>query len=169
MTAASKGFWSDLTVTCQENLVTEEEMRRMIEDAERYRQDDLEQEKRATARNDLESFCSDTKSRIERVNHPLKEALLKMIERIIQWLENGPLASIESMDRKKRHIERLLNTILSDSQISLVEEVPVNVHAVGREIHPNNIAQGPSGMVGRNEERTSSGGGRSKHCLYNVD
>ena len=140
----------------------------MIEDAERYHQDDLEQEKRATARNGLESFCSDTKSKIERVNHPLKEALLEMIEGVIQWLENGPLASVEAMDRKKQKIERLLHTILSDPQVTLVEEGPRNV-PVGREVHPNNVAQGPSGTHGRNEERTSSGGGRSKHCLYNVD
>ena len=61
----------------------------MIADAERYHQDDLEQQKRATARNNLESYCSDTKSKIENVYHPLKEALLNMIERAIQWLENG--------------------------------------------------------------------------------
>jgi len=168
MTAVSRGFWSNLTVTCPENLITEEEMERMIADAERYRQDDLEQEKRATARNDLESFCSDAKSKIERVYHPLKEALLEMIEQTIQWLENGPLASVEVMDTQKLNIERLLDTILSDPRVSLVEAVPMNV-PIGREIHPNNVAQGPSGMVGRNEQRTSSGGGRSKYCLYTVD
>jgi len=143
-------------------------MERMIADAERYHQDDLEQQKRATARNDLESFCSDTKSKIERAHHPLKGALLEMIERVIQWLENGPLASVGAMDRKKQNIELLLHTILSDPQVSVVEEAPMNV-PVGRETRPNNVAQGPSGTHGRNEERTTSGGGRSKYFLYTVD
>ncbi len=66
------------------------------------------------------------------------------------------------MGLKKQNIERLLHTILS------VEEAPLNV-PVGREIHPNNVAQRPSGMVGRNEQRTSAGGGRSDYRLYNVD
>ncbi len=131
-------------------------MERMIADAERYHQDDLEQQKRATARNDLESFCSDTKSKIERAHHPLKGALLEMIERVIQWLENGPLASVGAMDRKKQNIERLLHTVLFDPQVSCKRSTNErSCWPWDPQIHPNNAAQGSSEMNGRDEERTT--------------
>jgi len=81
---ADAAFWSNLTVTCDENSITEEEMERMIADAERYHQDDLEQQKRAIAGNNLESYCSDTKSKIENVYHPLKRGVVDSLQRVYE-------------------------------------------------------------------------------------
>lgn len=117
----------------------------MIANAERYRLDDLEQRKRAAARNELELYCYHTKSSIERVNQSLKEALLDMIEQTIQWLENGPLASVEEMELKKKNIEHLLNSPKIPSTVyqfkdPLVEEVlPTNNTALSIVLQKNPV------------------------------
>ncbi len=140
-----------ILITNDETRLLEEEMNRIIADSERYRLDDEEQRKRAISRNDLELYCYDCKSKIERLNHcPNKETVLEMIELTILGLENGPLPTVEEMESKKKEIERLLNMNASHniSQALPVEEASITVPISGKQqqILPNG-SQGSSESV----------------------
>ena len=110
----STGSSHSITITNDENRLTKEEMERMIADAERYRLDDMEQKKRALVRCELETYCRDLKSSLDKkgMKHPMKKTLIEKCEQTIQWLENGPLATSEEMVAKKANITRLRNVIL---------------------------------------------------------
>ena len=141
-----------ILITNDETQLLEEEMNRIIADSERYRLDDEEQRKRAISRNDLELYCYDCKSKIERLNHcPNKETVLEMIEHTILGLENGPLPTVEEMESKKKDIERLLNMNASHnkSQILPVEGasiLTVPIHGKQQQVLSNGC-QGPSESV----------------------
>ena len=111
----------------------------MVADAERYRLDDLEQRKRATARNELEIYCRVvTSGLIKRgINNCNTKALLEKCEQTIQWLEKGPLASTEETFAKKEDIERLWIVILFEPSAPLLkpqEEEQIPSVANGRKI-----------------------------------
>jgi len=62
-----------ITITNDENRLPKDEIDRMIADAERYRMDDLEQKKRALVRCELETYCRDLKSSLNKkgIEHPM--------------------------------------------------------------------------------------------------
>ncbi len=135
----SMGCLRSVAVT-NDYLLTQTEKERMIVDAENYRLDDLEQRKRAASRNDLELYCYNTKSSLKGVlDQSLNGALLDMIEKTIQWVENSPLACVEDMELKRKNIEHMLNKpkIPSfDHQLEdpLVEKVLATDNTVPRKI-----------------------------------
>jgi len=83
-----------------ENWLSEKELKRMIEEAERYQQDDQEKLTRFKARNDFETFCRDLKSTLERENQSEKKSLIEKCDELIQWLNDTPLATAEEMLEK---------------------------------------------------------------------
>lgn len=123
----SRGSWNRILVTNIFNSLIPAEKERMIADAERYRLDDLEHRERAAARNELELYCYNAKSSIERVDQSLKGGILELIQQTIQWLKNGPLISVEQIESKKKtihqHILNMARIFSPDHQFELVEEV----------------------------------------------
>ena len=108
MKARVSGTTLFLPIT-DKSFLEKEEIEQMITDADdRYHNDDLEQQKYTTARNDLELYCYNVKSSMKKVNHSFKETILEEIDHTIQWLENDPLVSVEEMESKKKNIEQWL-------------------------------------------------------------
>jgi len=110
----STGSQNSITITNDENRLTKNEMERMILDAECYRQDDLEQRKRATAGGELEGYCKDVLKLLAEINHHDKKTLEDKCEQTIKWLDESPsLPRTEEMTAKKKEIQCLCNRIAS--------------------------------------------------------
>lgn len=104
----SQGSTNSITITNDGNRLTKAEIERMIADAERYRRDDLEQQKRALTRNKLDYCCQDAISSVQNVTHSSKKDLVEKCERA---LNNSSSASNDQMLAQMDEINRLLSSM----------------------------------------------------------
>ena len=133
-------------LTCLCLLVTgrlsKEEIERMVNEADKYKEEDEKQKNRIAAKNSLESYAFHMKSTIEdeklkdKVSADDKKTIIDKCNEVISWLDSNQLAEKEEYDDKQKEIEAVCNPIITKLYQS---------------------AGGAGGMP--NFEQTSAGGG----------
>jgi L1 cell adhesion molecule like protein len=97
------GAKAETTISNNRGRLTQEDIDRMVEDAEKFKKDDAQMLRRIEARNDLESFiyksmeAARTKGAIEAEN-ALREAR--------EWLDDNEEATLKELEDKRRMLDR---------------------------------------------------------------
>ncbi|XP_015942837.1 heat shock 70 kDa protein [Arachis duranensis] len=74
-----------------------EELKRMVRDAEKFKEDDEEVKKKEKAKNSLENYAYEMKQKLKNLE--------KKIEEAIEWLERNQLAEAEEFEFRKQELE----------------------------------------------------------------
>lgn len=120
VTAEDKGTGNKnkITITNDQNRLTPEEIERMVNDAEKFAEEDKKLKERIDARNELESYAYSLKNQIgdkEKLGGKLssedKETIEKAVEEKIEWLESHQDADIEDFKSKKKELEEVVQPI----------------------------------------------------------
>lgn len=92
----------------------------MVTDAERFADEDKKLKERIDARNELESYAYSLKNQIgdkEKLGGKLsdedKEAIEKVVEEKIEWMESHQDADLEDFQAKKKELEEVVQPIIS--------------------------------------------------------
>merc|ERR1711942_190901 len=103
----SSGKENKITITNDKGRLSKEDIERMVNDAEKFKQEDEQQRDRISAKNGLESYCFNMKSTIEdeKINDKCDEA--------IKWLDANQLAEVEEFNDKQKEIEGVCNPIIT--------------------------------------------------------
>uniref|UniRef100_A0A3Q1F701 Heat shock protein 5 n=1 Tax=Acanthochromis polyacanthus TaxID=80966 RepID=A0A3Q1F701_9TELE len=122
VTAEDKGTGNKnkITITNDQNRLTPEDIERMVNDAERFADEDKKLKERIDARNELESYAYSLKNQIgdkEKLGGKLsdddKEAIEKAVEEKIEWMESHQDAELEDFQAKKKELEEVVQPIIS--------------------------------------------------------
>lgn len=122
VTAEDKGTGNKnkITITNDQNRLTPDEIERMVNDAEKFAEEDVKLKDRIDARNDLESYSYSLKNQIgdkEKLGGKLssedKEIIEKAVEEKIEWLESHQDAETEDFKAKKKELEEIVQPIVS--------------------------------------------------------
>uniref|UniRef100_A0A673L3F2 Endoplasmic reticulum chaperone BIP n=1 Tax=Sinocyclocheilus rhinocerous TaxID=307959 RepID=A0A673L3F2_9TELE len=122
VTAEDKGTGNKnkITITNDQNRLTPEDIERMVNEAERFADEDKKLKERIDARNELESYSYSLKNQIrdkEKLGGKLssddKEAIEKSIEEKIEWLESHQDADLEDFQAKNKELEEIVHAIVS--------------------------------------------------------
>lgn len=122
VTAEDKGTGNKnkITITNDQNRLTPEDIERMVNEAERFADEDKKLKERIDARNELESYAYSLKNQIgdkEKLGGKLssedKEAIEKAVEEKIEWLESHQEADLEDFQAKKKELEEIVQPIVS--------------------------------------------------------
>lgn len=122
VTAEDKGTGNKnkITITNDQNRLTPEDIERMVNDAERFADEDKKLKERIDARNELESYAYSLKNQIgdkEKLGGKLspedKEAIEKAVEEKIEWMESHQDAELEDFQAKKKELEEVVQPIVS--------------------------------------------------------
>uniref|UniRef100_A0A4W3GVT5 Endoplasmic reticulum chaperone BIP n=1 Tax=Callorhinchus milii TaxID=7868 RepID=A0A4W3GVT5_CALMI len=122
VTAEDKGTGNKnkITITNDQNRLTPEEIERMVNDAEKFSEEDQKLKERIDSRNDLESYAYSLKNQIgdkEKLGGKLssedKEVIEKAVEEKIEWLESHQDSDIEDFKAKKKELEEIVQPIVS--------------------------------------------------------
>ncbi|NXU68215.1 BIP protein, partial [Horornis vulcanius] len=114
VTAEDKGTGNKnkITITNDQNRLTPEEIERMVNDAEKFAEEDKKLKERIDARNELESYAYSLKNQIgdkEKLGGKLssedKETIEKAVEEKIEWLESHQDGDIEDFKAQKKELE----------------------------------------------------------------
>jgi len=122
VTAQDKGTGKSnkITITNDTGRLSAEQIKKMVSDAEKYKEEDEKHSQRTTAKNHLESYAYSMRNTINdnKVGSKLsaedKKALETAINEAVKWIEkNADKASKEEIEEKTKDLEKLANPIIA--------------------------------------------------------
>jgi len=113
------GKQEKITITNDKGRLSAEEIERMVNDAEKYKEDDDKQKDRISAKNGLESYCFNMKSTLEddklkdKIGENDRKTILDKCNETISWLDNNQTAETDEFQHKQKEVEGICNPIIS--------------------------------------------------------
>lgn len=109
-----------ITISSEKGRLSQEEIDRMVQEAEEYAEEDRKLKERVDARNGLESYVFNLRNALEDNERNLSENLssedLKelrdTIEETLDWLEAHPEEEKEGYDEKQKELEQVANPLM---------------------------------------------------------
>jgi L1 cell adhesion molecule like protein len=114
----STGKENKITITNDKGRLSQEEIERMVEEAEKYKAEDDANKNRVEAKNALENYCYSLKTSLEgdevkgKIDEEDKKALDEAIESTVSWLDSNPAAEKEEYEEKQKTLEGVAMPIL---------------------------------------------------------
>ena len=122
VSAEDKGTGSKehIVINNDQNRLSPEDIERMIQDSEKFAEEDKKVKERVESRNELESYAYSLKNQIndkEKLGAKLsdddKETIEKAVEEQIEWLEANQEAEAEDFKAHKKELEEIVQPIMS--------------------------------------------------------
>ncbi|CAJ0563710.1 unnamed protein product, partial [Mesorhabditis spiculigera] len=122
VTAEDKGTGNKnkITITNDANRLSPEDIERMINDAEKFADEDKKLKEQVEARNELESYAYSLKNQIgdkEKLGGKLddddKKTIETAVDEAISWLDDNKEAGVEELKEKKTELEGKVHPIVS--------------------------------------------------------
>merc|ERR1711915_222302 len=114
----STGKENKITITNDKGRLSQDEIERMVQEAEKYKAEDDANKNRIEAKNGLENYCYSLKSSIDsdevagKIPEDQKQQLDEAIEDTIAWLDQNPGAEKEEYEEKQKDLEGVAMPIL---------------------------------------------------------
>merc|ERR1712238_227698 len=106
-----------ITITAEKGRLSEEEIERMVREAEEFAEEDKKVKERIDARNGLESYLynlkntlnDDEKGVADQLSAEDKKELEDIIDESLDWMDENPEAEKEEYDEKQKEVESIAN------------------------------------------------------------
>merc|ERR1712012_1052140 len=91
----------------------------MVNDAEKFKEEDNKQKDRISAKNGLESYCFNMKTTIEdekmadKISEDDKKKITDKCDDAIKWLDANQLAEVEEFQEKQKEVEAVCSPIIT--------------------------------------------------------
>merc|ERR1712021_72333 len=114
------GKAEQITITAEKGRLSEDEIERMVKEAELYAEEDKKVKERIDAKNGLESYLYNLKNQLEdeekgiadKISAGDKKELQDLIDETLDWMEDNPEAEKEDYDEKMKEVENVSNPIM---------------------------------------------------------
>jgi heat shock protein 5 len=109
-----------ITITAEKGRLSEEEIERMVREAEEFAEEDKKVKDRIDARNGLESYLYNLKNTLEddekgladNISAEDKKELQDIIDETLDWMDENPESDKEDYDEKLKEVEQVANPIM---------------------------------------------------------
>lgn len=108
-----------ITITNDKGRLSKEDIERMVNEAEKYRNEDDKQKETIAAKNGLESYCFNMKATMEddklkdKISDSDKTLILDKCNDTIKWLDANQLADKEEYEHRQKELESVCNPIIT--------------------------------------------------------
>lgn len=114
------GIAEKITITSEKGRLTQEDIDRMVEEAEKFADEDRKVKEAIDSRNGLESYLYNLKNTLEdetkgtaaNVSPQDKKELQDTIDEALDWMEDNKSAEKEMIDEKQKEVEQIANPIM---------------------------------------------------------
>ncbi|CAL8311570.1 unnamed protein product, partial [Arctogadus glacialis] len=109
----STGKQNKITITNDMGRLSTEDIERMVQEADQYKEEDEQQRENIAAKNALESYAFNMKSSLrednlkDRVSEEDRKKVEEKCEQAILWLKNNQLAEKEEYQHQLKELEKL--------------------------------------------------------------
>ncbi|KAI8377093.1 heat shock 70 kDa protein [Choanephora cucurbitarum] len=141
VSAADKasGKSESITITNDKGRLSEEEIERMVKEAEEFAEEDKAVRERTESKNKLENYIYTIKSQLAddgalatKISADEKEAIEDAIKDKLAWIDENPTALREDFDEKREELESVINPITTklyaDGSSAGSDEEPLRDH-----------------------------------------
>ena len=124
----STGKENKITITNNKGCLSAEEILRMVNEAEKYKDEDDKQRERISAKNSLESYAFNMKSTMEddkvkgKVSEQEREEVISKCEEVINWIDENQIAEKEEFTSQQKNLERIC------ARIAMMNLFNVDIH-----------------------------------------
>ncbi|XP_039899170.1 endoplasmic reticulum chaperone BiP-like [Simochromis diagramma] len=105
VTAEDKATGNKNEIITDQNWLTPEDIKHMVNDAEHFAEEDKKLKERINAHSELEGYAYSLKNQIESIE--------KVVEEKIEWLESHQDADLDDFQTKKKELEEVVQSIIS--------------------------------------------------------
>ncbi len=118
-TESGTGKSGKITITNDKGRLSKEEIERMVQDAEKYKEEDAELKKRVEARNGLENYAYSMKNTLKdagvagKLSAEDKAAIEAATDKTVQWLDANQLAEEDEITHEREELEAVCNPIIT--------------------------------------------------------
>jgi len=115
----SSGKSEKITITNDKGRLSNEEIEKMVADAEKFKAEDDQQKEKIAAKNGLESYCFNMKSTVEddkfkdKIPESDRKTISDKCQETIGWLDQNQTAEVDEYKHKQKEIEGICNPIVS--------------------------------------------------------
>ena len=119
-TEKSTGKEQKITITNDKGRLSQDEIDKMVADAEKYKAEDDANRNKVEKKNALENYCFSLKSSInsdelkDKIGADDKKKIEDAVEDTIKWLDNHTFAEAEEYEEKQKGLEGIANPILQN-------------------------------------------------------
>eukprot|EP00928_Gymnodinium_smaydae_P023364 TRINITY_DN19312_c1_g2_i1.p1 TRINITY_DN19312_c1_g2~~TRINITY_DN19312_c1_g2_i1.p1 ORF type:complete len:643 (-),score=167.23 TRINITY_DN19312_c1_g2_i1:199-2127(-) len=113
------GKSSHITITNEKGRLSQAEIDRMVQEAERFHNEDEANRRRIEARNGFENYCFSVRSSLnddklkDKFEPSDKERLEATLKDALEWLDRNHLAETEEYEAKQKEFEAVVNPIMT--------------------------------------------------------
>ena len=114
----STGKSEKITVTNEKGRLSQDDVDRMVKEAEQFKEDDERKKEEVESRNGLESYAYQVKQTLDddKLKNSFTEEdrsnITNKSDEIISWLDNNLSANIEELKEKQKELENVFNPIM---------------------------------------------------------
>merc|ERR1711968_22049 len=109
-----------ITITADKGRLSEEEIERMVQEAEQFAEEDKKVKDRIDGRNGLEGYCYNLKNTLEdeekgiadKLSEEDKEKVEEAVKETLEWLDDNQEAEKEEFEAKQKEVEKIVNPII---------------------------------------------------------
>merc|ERR1712159_673210 len=109
-----------ITITAEKGRLSEEEIERMVQEAEEFAEEDKKMKDRIDGRNDLEGYGYNLKNMLEdeekgiadKISEEDKETIEEAVNEALEWLDDNQEAEKDEFEEKKKEVEKIANPII---------------------------------------------------------
>lgn len=110
-----------ITITNDKGRLTQEEIDRMLQEAEEFAEEDKKVKERIDSRNSLETYVYNMKNTIndkdklaDKIDESDKEKIDSILKETLEWLDDSQSAEKEDFDEKLKEVEAVCNPIITE-------------------------------------------------------
>jgi L1 cell adhesion molecule like protein len=114
----TSGKEAAIRITNEKGRLTEDEIEKMVKEAEQFAAEDEAQAKKVGAKNDLENYCYQLKSSMDdpkfadKLSEEDKKEVNDKVNDTLQWLEGNQTAEAEEFEAKRKETEEVANPVM---------------------------------------------------------
>ena len=107
-----------ITIKNDKSRLSDAEIKRMVDEAEKYKHEDDQQRERIAAKNGLESYAFQAKSTVEddkvkdKITEEDKTNVLNIVKETVTWLDGNQTATKEEFEAKQKEVEKVCQPIM---------------------------------------------------------
>ena len=115
----STGRTNKITITNDKGRLSQDDIERMVKEAERFKEEDERQRKKIDAKNSLENYAYSLKNTLseekvaDKIDASDKSTLTAKIDETISWMEANQNAEVEEFESRQKELEGVAMPIMT--------------------------------------------------------
>merc|ERR1712054_436886 len=110
-----------ITITAEKGRLSEEEIERMVKEAEEFADEDAKVKEKVDKRNALEGYAYNLRNTLndeekgvaDKISEEDKDTLEEAVKETLDWLDENDDAEVEEFEEKQKELEGIANPIMS--------------------------------------------------------